>query len=180
MDLGSGIRLRPLRPGDGAPLATAYRRNRAHLAPWEPARTEDFYTASRQTRAVSHTLREVSVGRSAAYVLSDDEERIVGRVNLSDVVRGAFDSCHLGYWIDATLTGRGLAQRAVAEVARRARDEWGLHRIQAATLLHNAASQRVLRATGFSEIGCAPRYLRIAGEWQDHLLFQRILADSPS
>jgi len=37
----------------------------------------------------------------------------------------------------------------------------------------------VLRRTGFTLIGLAPRYLRIAGQWRDHLLFQR-LADDPA
>ena len=55
--------------------------------------------------------------------------------------------------------------------------ELGLHRVQAATLPHNAASQRVLTNNGFALIGVAPRYLRIAGRWQDHLLFQRLADD---
>ncbi|WP_313959774.1 GNAT family protein [Microbacterium paludicola] len=58
-----------------------------------------------------------------------------------------------------------------------ARAELGPHRVQAATLTHNTASQRVLVANGFIRIGAAARYLRIAGEWQDHLLFQRLLED---
>jgi ribosomal-protein-alanine N-acetyltransferase len=53
-----------------------------------------------------------------------------------------------------------------------------LHRLQAATLLHNSGSQRVLADNGFERIGIAPQYLRIAGEWQDHLLFQ-LLLDEP-
>jgi ribosomal-protein-alanine N-acetyltransferase len=56
-----------------------------------------------------------------------------------------------------------------------ARDELRLHRLQAATLMHNTASQRTLIANGFERIGSAPKYLRIAGEWQDHFLFQRLL-----
>ncbi|WP_442858654.1 hypothetical protein [Arthrobacter sp. 9V] len=47
--------------------------------------------------------------------------------------------------------------------------------MQAATLVHNAASQTVLKRSGFERIGVAPSYLQIAGEWQDHVLFQRIL-----
>jgi ribosomal-protein-alanine N-acetyltransferase len=52
--------------------------------------------------------------------------------------------------------------------------EYGLHRLQAGTLVHNHRSQQVLERNGFTRIGLAPRYLRIAGEWQDHLLFQRL------
>ncbi|VXC20691.1 Putative ribosomal N-acetyltransferase YdaF [Microbacterium sp. 8M] len=177
MDLGDGILLRPLLPGDGAELAAAYTRNRARLAPWEPFRSEDFFTTERQHALVEESLRSVADGRSAAFVLSDAGGRIVGRVNLGDIVRGAFWSAHLGYWIDEDASGRGIMRRAVQAVCAQARDEIGLHRVQAATLVHNVASQRVLRAAGFTEIGLAPRYLRIAGEWQDHLLFQRILED---
>ena len=179
MDRGHGILLRPLLDGDGAQLAAAYTRNRAHLARWEPLRSEEFFSAARQDEFVRESLRGVADGRSAAYVLEDGRRRIVGRVNLSDIVRGAFWSAHLGYWVDKDLTGRGVMRGAVSAVCALARDDLGLHRVQAATLVHNEASQRVLRATGFTEIGRAPRYLRIAGEWQDHLLFQRILEDAP-
>ncbi|MDQ4212812.1 GNAT family protein [Microbacterium capsulatum] len=177
-DLGDGILLRPLLAGDGIGLADGYARNRAHLAPWEPLRSEDYFTPARQDEMVARTLQDAADGRSAPYVLTDQRERIVGRVNLSDIVRGAFWSGHLGYWIDADLAGRGIMRRAVATVCALARDDLGLHRVQAATLLHNEASQRVLRAVGFTEIGRAERYLRIAGEWQDHLLFQLLLEDA--
>ena len=52
--------------------------------------------------------------------------------------------------------------------------ELGLHRIQAGTLLHNTGSQRVLERNGFQRFGVAPQYLRIAGQWQDHALYQLI------
>ena len=179
MDLGDGIRLRPLLAGDGEDLAAAYARNREHLAPWEPLRSEEFFTVRWQQGHVDETLRAVDAGRGCAFVLTDAGGRIVGRLNLSDIVRGAFWSAHLGYWIDGAVTGRGTMRRAVRAVCDQARDDLGLHRVQAATLLHNAASQRVLQANGFREIGRAERYLRIAGEWQDHLLFERILEDGP-
>ena len=46
-----------------------------------------------------------------------------------------------------------------------------LHRLEAACLPRNAASQGVLRKCGFREEGFAPKYLRINGVWEDHLLF---------
>ena len=78
---------------------------------------------------------------------------------------------------DGASNGRGLATSAVREILRMSRDELDLHRVQAVTLPHNAASQRVLERNGFERIGFAPRYLRIAGRWQDHDLFQAILHD---
>jgi ribosomal-protein-alanine N-acetyltransferase len=64
---------------------------------------------------------------------------------------------------------------AVGVAVNLARDDLRLHRIQAGTLPHNVASQTVLKRCGFIEFGLAPEYLRIAGRWQDHRLFQRIL-----
>lgn len=174
--LPGGLVLRLLHRDDGPALAAAYDRNREHLEPWEPARPLAFYTPEYHSRQVPVQLLEHGSGRSVPLVLERDGE-IVGRVNLSDIVRGAFQNAHLGYWVDARLTGRGTMTAAVEAACVHARDQLGLHRVQAATLLHNAASQQVLARTGFARIGTAPRYLQIAGRWQDHALYQRILHD---
>ncbi|MHA7304628.1 GNAT family N-acetyltransferase [Arthrobacter sp. TMN-49] len=68
-----------------------------------------------------------------------------------------------------------LASAAVHLIVGKARDELGLHRLEAGTLLHNIGSQRVLLKAGFRQIGMAPRYLQIAGKWQDHNLYQVLL-----
>ena len=174
--LPEGVTLRLLRRDDGPALAAAYTRNRAHLEPWEPARPEAFYDAGYHAERIPVELLAHGAGRAVPLVLERDGE-VVGRVNLSDIVLGAFRSAHLGYWTDAELAGRGIMTAAVEVACGHARDDLGLHRVQAATLLHNDASQRVLARTGFERIGTAPRYLNIGGSWQDHALFQRILHD---
>lgn len=103
-----------------------------------------------------------------------DDGRIVGRVTLSNIVRGPFQSCNLGYWVNSADYGRGFATAAVADIMRVAFGELELHRIEAGTLLHNVASQRVLKRNGFVCFGVAPAYLNIAGAWQDHALYQAL------
>lgn len=169
--------LRPVRIGDGAALARAYAANREHLAPWDPERSPDFFTPEWQEQHARQCVDDAAAGRSIRFVIVDDDGEVRGRVNLNNIVRGAFWSADLGYWVDATRLHRGLASHAVARIIEHARDEVGLHRLQAATLLHNIGSQRVLASNGFERIGMAPKYLRIAGEWQDHLLFQRLLEE---
>lgn len=169
--------LRPVRAGDGVALAKAYSANREHLAPWDPLRDDEFYTAQWQETHVRQCLADAAEGRGARFVIESTDGEIRGRINLNNIVRGAFRSADLGYWIDVAHARRGLASRGVREVIGHARHDLHLHRIQAATLLHNLASQRVLAGTGFERIGLAPRYLRIAGEWQDHLLFQLLLEE---
>lgn len=173
---GGEIVLRQLRLDDAAALVAAYERNRDHLAPWEPLRPAEFFTEAGQTADIAQRLAMAAAADGYALALLDGD-RVVGRFNLAGIVRGPFQSAGLGYWVDADFTGRGLASATVRAIVAAARDELGLHRIEASTLVHNVASQRVLLGSGFERIGMAPRYLRIAGRWQDHELFQVILTD---
>ena len=173
-----GATLRLLHLGDAEELAAAYRRNREHLAPWEPERTEEFFTPDWQRRNLEIQLGSHATGLAYPAALFE-EGRIIGRFTLTGVVRGPFQSASLGYWMDAKLAGRGLATFAVRAICRIAGSALGLHRIEASTLLHNHASQRVLQKCGFEQIGMAPRYLKIAGHWQDHNLYQRLLETGP-
>ena len=57
-------------------------------------------------------------------------------------------------------------------------DTLRLHRVEAACLLSNQPSRDVLLKAGFTQEGLARRYLRINGEWRDHLTFG-ILREDP-
>lgn len=172
--LRDGVALRIVQPTDAAALADAVQRNRVHLAPYEPVREEVYYTEDGQRDRVEKALTAMAEGRRVPLVLGRRDD-IVGTLNLDDIVRGAFDNGHVGYWTDAAFQERGLMGAAVEHLVAYARDVLGLHRLQAATLPHNERSQRVLARAGFERIGYAPEYLNIAGRWQDHVLFQRIL-----
>ncbi len=172
-----GYQIRELDAEDAAGLADAYARNREHLAPWDPRRDESFYTVEGQTAALVGQLSSVAAGQLGAWVLTH-EDRIVGRVNLNNIVMGVLRSASVGYWVDADHLGRGLASSAVDFVCAQAQGR-GLHRLEAGTLVHNVASQRVLQRCGFEYYGMAPKFLFIDGAWQDHRLYQRILHDNP-
>jgi len=159
---------------DAAEIAARLAENRTFLAPWEPLRPEEYFTAQGQYRLLDQQLTGYIDGHEVPLVVTDDADRIVGRINLNGIVRGALQSGTLGYWIAASHNGRGLATAAVDEVKRMAFGPLGLHRLQAETVPHNAASQRVLRRNGFRPYGLAPEYLRIDGRWQDHVLFQAL------
>ncbi|TXS29931.1 N-acetyltransferase [Streptomyces sp. ms191] len=170
------VRIRPAAPSDAAALAAALLRNREHMRHREPYRTEAYYTAEGQAeRLADGGRRWFAVSTEAG----EESEVIVGAAILSGIVLGPFRSASLGYWVDGRYTGRGLASALVEEVCRASREELGLHRIEACTMFDNLASQRVLAKSGFEQIGTAPRYLHIDGEWRDHHLFQRVLHDDP-
>jgi [ribosomal protein S5]-alanine N-acetyltransferase len=161
---------------DARVLAELLAANREFLAPWQPTRTEYFFTTDGQRQAIDDALIEHERGVTVPNVILNDG-RVVGRVTLSNIVRGPFQSCNLGYWVDSGHNGHGLATAAVREIVDLAFGPLGLHRVEAGTLRHNIGSQRVLEHNGFVRFGTAPAYLKIAGSWQDHVLYQ-VLNDS--
>jgi ribosomal-protein-alanine N-acetyltransferase len=163
---------------DDAPaLAELLEINGEFLAPWEPVRSEDYFTADGQRAVIQDVLEQYGRGAALPHVITGDGGEVVGRITLNGIVRGAFQSCSVGYWVAEASNGRGFASRALDEIVRIAFGELGLHRVQAETLLDNVRSQRILERNGFVRYGLAPSYLKIAGRWQDFILFQRINPD---
>jgi ribosomal-protein-alanine N-acetyltransferase len=76
-------------------------------------------------------------------------------------VRGAFQSAYLGYWIGQGAQGSGIMAAAVCAATNVTKDVLGLHRLEAATLVHNTPSQGVLEKNGFEPYGTASAYLGI-------------------
>ncbi|HET7355978.1 MAG TPA: GNAT family protein [Nocardioidaceae bacterium] len=169
--------LRPLERKDIPALARLTRANREFLASTSPLRPEEYFTDAGQERAVLKSLQAAENGTALPLVIVDGAGNLVGTLNINSIIRGAFQSASIGYWISQDRNGQGFASAAIAAAKRIASDQLGLHRLQAETLVDNEASQRVLVKNGFVQYGRAPEYLKIAGRWQDHLLFQVILPD---
>jgi [ribosomal protein S5]-alanine N-acetyltransferase len=171
------VTTRLLARDDVPALVELMRANRDFLAPWEPQRAEEFFTHEFQSAAVAQALEQYEAGTMLPHLIVDDGE-ILGRITLNNIVRGPLQSAKLGSWVASRFNGRGVASAAVRAILPVAFGELRLHRVAAATLPHNVRAQRVLRRNGFTRIGLAPGYLQIAGEYQDHVLYQR-LAGTP-
>ncbi|MFE2325672.1 GNAT family N-acetyltransferase [Streptomyces sp. NPDC059385] len=176
----NGVEMRGLELGDAAALAEAFARNRTYMRAYEPVRPEVYFTEAGQRDRIEGMLADRDGGRLLPWLLVDTAGgEVVGAINLGSIALGPLCSGGVGYWVDTAWHGKGLASAALAEVLRVAREEVGLHRVEAGTLIDNTASQRVLQKAGFEEYGLAPRYLHVNGAWRDHRLFQRLLHDEP-
>lgn len=145
--------------------------NREHLAPWEPLRDEEYF----QLAAVAQRLRDMAgkvvAGEARHWLLFDrDEQRVLGACNFTNIVRGAFQACHLGFALAREAQGRGLMHEALQATISHAFEELQLHRIMANYRPENLRSAQLLARLGFEQEGRARAYLKINGEWADHVL----------
>lgn len=161
--------IRAVRPADCEELAALYLANRDFLAPFEPVRPPEFFTVDGQRERLQRQLD----AETHPFVVLDAGE-IAGTINLFNIVRESLQSGTIGYWVDHRRNGRGLATGAVGQIVDYAFEDLDLHRVEAATLVDNVTSQRVLEKNAFERIGLARRFLRIDDEWRDFLLFQRV------
>jgi ribosomal-protein-alanine N-acetyltransferase len=135
-----------------------------------PTDPEDARAQPGQRLELDLDQRSWAAGSAYAFAVLDTEEadRLIGRVALSNVVRGPWQNATLGYWIDKDSLGKGHATRAVRLVLRFAFEHAGLHRVQPAIIPRNTRSVRVAEKAGFRLEGRALRYLKINGTWEDH------------
>lgn len=160
---------------DIAALQAYSMRNVEHLRAWEPLRPEGYHEYSAWAERVEQQLQEVEAGRAFRFVARlKGEADILAVVNFSNVVRGAFLACHLGYSIDGQRQGKGLMFEILSALIPRIFDDDGLHRIMANYIPENRRSGELLKRLGFEVEGVARDYLQIAGRWQDHVLTSKI------
>ncbi|QVQ51189.1 GNAT family N-acetyltransferase [Spiractinospora alimapuensis] len=162
---------------DAPRIAELMRRNREFFAPWDAVRDDSHYQSEGQRGIIRTGLAEYEAGQAVILGILAPSGEVVGVISVRGIVRGAFQSGVIGYWVGMEYNGRGLASTAVAEVKELAFTRLALHRLQAETMPENHASQRVLQRNGFQQYGRAPQYLKIAGKWEDHLLFQVLATD---
>ena len=155
------------------PLAEFHDRNRAHLAPWDPPSTEDFYTEATQAQRLRESAAAFAAGSGYRYLLQPigDPSRVIGTMNFSNIVRGAFQSCSVGYALDQPFEGQALMTEALrCALAEMFCARVNLHRVQAAYRPENWRSAEVLKRLGFQDEGLAPDYLFIDSQWRVHRL----------
>ena len=105
--------------------------------------------------------------REGFFVVADSGE-IAGVINLSEIVRGSFQSAYLGYYALRPFAGRGLLRLGLRAVISHAFRVLGLHRLEANIQPENGRSIALVNGLGFQLEGLSPRYLKICGRWRDH------------
>ena len=171
------IRIRPLAAADAAALLRFELEHRAYFERWVQARDPAFYSADGVAAAIAAAESAWAAGQGFQYLVVDGQ-RIVGRVNLTQVRRAHFHCADLGYRIGEHDGGRGIASRAVAQCLEQAFGAHGLQRVEATARPMNLGSIRVLERNGFRQFGHSRRSFELGGQWFDRLLFERHADDA--
>ena len=175
---GEGVRLRHPGLEDYDRWAKLRYASRAHTERWEPAWTEDELTRSAFKRRLRRYQQDLESGQGCPFlVFRAVDDVLLGACNLNNIRRGVLQAADIGYWVGAPYVRRGHARAAVRRVLAYAFGPLRLHRVEAAIQPDNLASHAVLTSVGFTEEGFARKYLKINGEWRDHLKFAILNGD---
>lgn len=152
--------------------------SRDFLQPWEPTwRDDELSPAAFRTR-VERGQDEYSSGYAVPLLLfSRDDRTLLGGLTIGYIRRGAAQSCMIGYWMGERHTGQGHMLGALQIAIPYIYGQLQLHRIEAACIPDNWKSVRLLEKAGFEREGLLRKYLKINGEWRDHVMFSRLPDD---
>jgi ribosomal-protein-alanine N-acetyltransferase len=167
----SRLEMRILRIEEAQLLRRYLLDNRSHLASWEALRDEAYFSLEQCRNRLQTTGQQASEGNALHFaIFLAGSEEMLGVCNFTNIVRGVFQACHLGYAIAARHQGYGYMQEAVQAGIAHMFTRAGLHRIMANHLPENERSARLLQRLGFEREGLARSYLMINGRWRDHIL----------
>lgn len=169
---GPRVFLRPPRARDWKAWAALRYESRDFLRPWEPSWPSDALTRGAFVRRIRRQAADWHADQAYSFLMFAQIDRaLLGGLGLSNVRRGVAQMGSLGYWIGERHARQGYMTEGVLAVLAFAFRHLGLHRVEAVCLPTNEASRRLLAGAGFHEEGCARAYLRIDGQWRDHLFY---------
>ena len=165
---GARVSLRHPRPEDQAEYVELVRVSRELHRPWEPRRPQSAPPAA-SDEAFTTWLMGAEDSRAERMLLCRRiDGAIVGRFHFNEIVRGAFQSAYLSYWVGAPFARQGFMREGMELALEHAFSVVGLHRVEANIQPTNAPSIALAKGAGFRLEGLSERYLEIAGEWADH------------
>lgn len=167
------FRVRILTSGDAEEVLDYNIRNKEHLEAFEPNRDIPFYTLQVQHNILNESYRQYLKGITLDFGIFK-EDKLIGKIKLSNIVYGIFRNGIIGYSIDKEYEGRGHMREAMEIIINYAFEEMDLHRIEASALVDNERSKKLLKSCGFKVLGINEKYLFINGKWRDHITFYKL------
>jgi ribosomal-protein-alanine N-acetyltransferase len=149
--------------------------SRAFLEKWEPTWEPDALSEASFRARVIRSAQEYASGVAVPLLLfAREDDTLIGGLTIGHIRRGAAQSCMIGYWMGERFSGQGHMTAGLDLVKGYIFGQLALHRIEAACIPENVRSIRLLEKAGFQREGYMKEFLKIRGEWRDHLLYALI------
>jgi len=152
--------------------------SRRFLEPWEPSWRHDELTEGAYRARVVRGKQEYNSGQAIPLFIFKKDGLLLGGLTIGYIRRGAAQSCMIGYWMGERHSGQGHMFAALEMVIPYIFSGLELHRIEAACIPDNERSMRLLEKAGFQREGYLRGYLKINGQWRDHVMFSRLATDT--
>ncbi len=149
--------------------------NRSYFKTIGLSRSDSYYNRDSFQKIIEKLVAEQEKDIHYMYLVMNTQGRVIGRVNLTDVMKEPFNKAELGYRIGEKHQGKGFATAAVKLIIKQACLVHKLHRIEAGTYPQNVGSQIVLIKNGFQFVGKYNQYILKSDGWADSLLFEKVL-----
>jgi [ribosomal protein S5]-alanine N-acetyltransferase len=173
------ITLRPLTMQDAAAWREVRMRNGDWLRPWDATVPPGSRQRPKSFRSLTRHLSRLARAGQAMPFAIEFRGRFVGQLTVNNIVRGSAQFASIGYWIDSAVAGEGIVPTSVALAIDHCFTTAGLHRIEIAIRPENTNSLRVVEKLRIREVGFAPRFLHIDGDWRDHRIFAVTVEECP-
>jgi ribosomal-protein-alanine N-acetyltransferase len=166
---GLRVYVRPPRRSDSQAFVSAVAASRAVHSHWvQPPATGAEYSLYVARFAGPRSRQPAHATHAGFLVCRVADDAPVGVFNLSEIVRGSFESAYLGYYGLSPHAGQGFMSEGLALMLVVAFRKFRLHRVEANVQPANARSISLLRGAGFAREGYSRRYVKIGGRWRDH------------
>ncbi|WP_299599575.1 GNAT family N-acetyltransferase [uncultured Microbulbifer sp.] len=158
-------------PDDAYRLSKFYEANESHLRAWEPTKEKGFHSVKAWKERLQDWCSPRGNAVSVRFISTMPEGgEVAATCSLTNIVRGPFMACHMGYSVDQKYEGKGVMKALCQNVINYAFEELSLNRVMANYMPRNHRSAKLLQSLGFCIEGEVKRYLQINGVWEDHVL----------
>lgn len=162
--------LRALEPSD----VEALYRWENDLTLWRVSGTLAPFSRHTLSQLISEQQYDIYATRQQRLIIENNEGEIVGAVDLLE-----FDPQNLragvGIIVDESYRQRGYAKDALLALECYAKDILHLHQLWCGVTEGNKASETLFRSVGYQLSGVRKEWTFADGEWQDELIFHKIL-----
>ena len=175
---GERVFLRPPKRRDALKWQKLRMSSKSFLVPWEPSWDASSCTRRAYLRYFKNSNYLANMDRAYSFLIfKTDDKTLLGGINIGNVRRGVSQSASLGYWIGEKHSRNGYMKEGLKLLIPSLFIDLRLNRIEAATLEENIASKNLLKKIGFKKEGVLRKYLKINGNWRDHILYGLLESD---